>query len=484
MISIKKYIVSGFITFSVFLLGQVSTTSKFPQNIESVPISAVKDLGIEKSLLTPKEQLDININSYINDATFRNANWGFIVYDPKNKKIVSSYNESTPLVPASTTKLLTTETAMNLLSEKFVWNTQLEYSGSIDETGILNGNLYIVGSGDPSLGTGKAGSARYSDIVLDFLAKISEKGITKVNGDIIIQTAVFKENKMVTLPENIVWLDGNNYYLPVGSTANIEPRNEKFLVKNNLSGNNKRFFYVSPYIHKMVYSDVFEGNVLNTKLPDAPAFLANNFRKSLIKNKIPVTGKVVPKMTDINPEERTIIATYKSPTLGEIIYETNQKSDNALSEAILRMVGFQKFGDQTLESGKLAVVDHLKNISMDFDGLNYVDGSGLSRSNTITPIAQVKFLSSLMKEKYFKNYFDSLPIAGQTGTLKKMFFGNGYGQIFAKTGTLNKVKCLAGYIKTNKGTTLAFSLLVNNYNGSLNVLKSKMERLLEPTLDL
>ncbi|MCB4234911.1 D-alanyl-D-alanine carboxypeptidase [Kaistella anthropi] len=128
--------------------------------------------------------------------------------------------------------------------------------------------------------------------------------------------------------------------------------------------------------------------------------------------------------------------------MSEIVYYTNQHSDNGLAEATLRMVGFQKNGDQTLESGRKVVVDHLKEISFDTNGLNYMDGSGLSRSNLVTPISQAKFLTNLMNEKYYKTYFESLPIGGQTGTLKRMFLGNGNGQIFAKTGTLNKVKTL------------------------------------------
>jgi D-alanyl-D-alanine carboxypeptidase/D-alanyl-D-alanine-endopeptidase (penicillin-binding protein 4) len=89
-----------------------------------------------------------------------------------------------------------------------------------------------------------------------------------------------------------------------------------------------------------------------------------------------------------------------------------------------------------------------------------------------------------MGEKYYKSYFDSLPIGGQTGTLKRMFDTVGNGQIFAKTGTLNKVKTLAGYMKTNTGKTLVFSLLINNYAGSVDQVKTKMEQILEPALSL
>jgi D-alanyl-D-alanine carboxypeptidase/D-alanyl-D-alanine-endopeptidase (penicillin-binding protein 4) len=488
MVKFRKYISGITVLASGLFLAQstVSTvlftpaydSQKVASNLPS-PVAA-----IEKTILSPKELIDVNLNTMITDPVLKNASWGFVVYDPKTKKIISSYNENMPLVPASTTKLLTTETALNLLGENYRWMTQLEYSGQVDENGVLNGNLYIVGSGDPSLGTNKAGALSYREIISDFVSGLSREGIKKVNGDIIIQTALFKGN-ISRLPENVVWLENNNYYLPVGTTREISPANEKLIVKKNNLSTDKKFFYVSPYANQMVYAEKYEGDgALTTKLPDAPAYLANTFRTTLVKSGIAVTGKVTPKMTDAAPESRKLVSAYKSPTLSDIIYYTNQHSDNSLAEALLRTVGFFKKGDQTSESGRVVVKDHLKDIAFDAEGLNYIDGSGLSRSNTVTPIAQAKYLTSLMNEKYYSTYLTSLPIGGQSGTLKRMFNITGNGQVFAKTGTLNKVKTLAGYIKTNSGRTLVFSLLVNNYAGSVDMVKKRMEKIIEPTLEL
>lgn len=489
MVNFRKYIsgiavaASGFFlaqsTASAVLYSQSYENQKGTLNLPS-PVSFV-----EKVVLSPREMVDVNINAMMTDPVLKNASWGFVVYDPKTNKVVSSYNEKMPLVPASTTKLLTTETALHLLGENYRWLTQLDYSGTIDENGVLNGNLYLIGSGDPSLGTTKAGAWSYRDIISDFTANVSREGIKKINGDLIIQTAVYKSN-MSRLPENIVWLEQSNYYLPVGATKDINPKNEKLVVrKNGMSAQNNRYFYISPYTNQSVYADAYEGDgKLLTKLPDAPAYLANSLKANLLKSGISVTGKVLPRMTDPTPEMRKTISVYKSPTLAEIVHYTNQHSDNALSEALLRTAGFYKAGNQTIEEGRLVVNAHLKDVAFDLEGLNYVDGSGLSRSNKVTPLAQVKYLTSLMNKKYFRTYFDSLPIAGQTGTLKKMFLGQGNGQIFAKTGTLNKVKALAGYLKTNSGKTLVFSLLVNNYAGSVDQVKGRMEKLLQPVLEL
>ncbi|SIQ43822.1 D-alanyl-D-alanine carboxypeptidase / D-alanyl-D-alanine-endopeptidase (penicillin-binding protein 4) [Chryseobacterium sp. RU37D] len=488
MVNFRRYISGLTVLASGFFLAQttVSTVLYSPayDNQKSLNLPSPITSAVEKTILSAKELVDINVNTMMTDPVLKNADWGFVVYDPKTKKIISSYNENTPLVPASTTKLLTTETAMNLLGENYRWITQLEYSGSIDENGVLNGNLYVEGSGDPSLGTNKAGAWSYRDIISDFIGGLSREGIKKVNGDIIIQTALFKGN-ISKLPENVVWLENNNYYLPAGTTNGINPANEKLIVKGNSFSGNKKFFYVSPYNKQMVYADKYEGDaILTTKLPEAPAYLANSFRTTLVKSGIGVTGKVISKMTDASPENRKLVSAYKSPTLSDIIYYTNQHSDNGLAEALLKTVGFQSLGDQTAESGRRVVTEHLKNEGFDMMGLNYMDGSGLSRSNNVTPISQVKFLTSLMDEKYYKTYFNSLPVGGQSGTLKRMFIGTGNGQVFAKTGTLNKVKTLAGYMKTNTGKTLVFSLMVNNYAGSVDMVKKRMEKILEPALEL
>lgn len=488
MVNFRKYISGITVLASGLFLAQstVSTVLYTPNTDSQKTFNLPSPVEVvEKAVLSPKELVDINVNTMMTDPVLKNATWGFVIYDPKTKKVISSYNENMPLVPASTTKLLTTETALNLLGENYRWNTQLEYSGAVDENGVLTGNLYIVGSGDPSLGTNKAGALSYREIIDTFKEALSTEGIKKVNGDIIIQTALFKGN-ISRLPENVVWLENNNYYLPVGATKEINPANERLIVKRAMPTESvKKYFYVSPYTNQMVYAEKYEGDgVLTTKLPDAPAFLANSFRATLVKSGIAVTGKVQTKTVDGQPEIRKTINVYKSPTLADIVYYTNQRSDNSLAEALLKTVGYFKKGNQTPDSGREVVTEHLKDVAFDFEGLNYMDGSGLSRNNKVTPISQVKYLTSLMGTKYYQTYFNSLPIGGQSGTLKKMFLENGNGQVFAKTGTLNKVKTLAGYIKTNSGKTLVFSLLVNNYAGSVDMVKKRMEQIIQPTLDL
>ena len=461
------------------------TTFLLPLSLSSQKNYFINDeFIIRGSFSVGQELLNNRISSMFTDPVMKNANWGFVVYDPKNKRVINSYNEKASLIPASTTKLLTTETAMSILGKDFQWTTQLEYSGEIDENGVLSGNLYIVGSGDPSLGTGRAGASSYGTLINDFSSAIKNLNIKQIKGDIILKTAVFKNNKNTPLPTNIVWKGDTHYYLPVGSTNDTDPRQEKLL--GNKKMEQQKFVYHSPYNNQLVYTEHFNGYSLNTKLPDATYYLANNLKTNLLKNGITIEGKVIDQSnSNIQLEPRKKLMKYTSPKLVDIVYFINQTSNNAMSEALLKTTGFYEKGDFSLDTGRAIVNKHLTKRTFDFDGFHFADGSGLSRSTVVTPMSPVKFLSALMEEKHFDAYFKSLPIAGQTGTLKSMFINSeSNGQVFAKTGTLNKVKTLAGYVKTKSGKLLTFSLLINNYNGSVAQVKQKMETILAPMIEL
>ena len=100
-----------------------------------IPKNGIGSAGIEKPILSPKEQLEENIEKMKKRPSFAQRNLGFVVYDTKKKEVITGYNEDKPLIPASTTKLLSTDASMALLGGRFKWITQLEYSGTIDRNG-------------------------------------------------------------------------------------------------------------------------------------------------------------------------------------------------------------------------------------------------------------------------------------------------------------------------------------------------------------
>lgn len=487
---LKKMILVMLLAHVSFVMSQIAPTIT-PTISQSIYSEMYKNQQITNaasnlviSTKTPIEKLEEQVGVFAENSMLKNADWGFCIYNPKTKKIISSYNENTGLIPASTTKLLTTEAALAILKENFTWKTQLDYSGIIDSLGTLQGNLYILGSGDPTLGTTKAGAKSRWDIVENFKYAILNTGIKKINGDIVIQNALFKSSALIA-PARIVWEEYSNYYLPVGTTDDVDLKNQT-LVDDKLS-NLKGFVYRSPDTQKLVTTEIFTPKTsLIAKVPMIPLSLAILLRNSLAKSKIPVVGSVFTQLINNNEKSsRTYITENLSPSLKDIVYFTNQNSDNFLAESLLKTVGYYRGGDFSLEKGCISVAEELSDQGFHFDHFSLVDGSGLSRNNSISPIDQVKFLTEMMNQKHFNTYFDSLPIAGQSGTLKSMFkTSDANGNIFAKTGTLNKVKTLAGYIKTKKGETYTFSLLINNFAGSVSALKQKMEKLLNATLDL
>ena len=164
-----------FVTSAMVLQTFASAQTSIPTDINSEK----KDSVVAEKILSPKEQLEVNIEKLKKDPILRVANWGFVVYDTKKKEKIIGYNEETPLIPASTTKLLSTDASMALLGGRFRLITQLEYSGELSPEGELNGNLYIIGSGDPSMGTGKAGAWSYSQIISDIFLKFLKLELKK-----------------------------------------------------------------------------------------------------------------------------------------------------------------------------------------------------------------------------------------------------------------------------------------------------------------
>lgn len=471
---------------SVFIAGSFLISTLYTAQVGQTftDQSLLGQPSAEQVLMNASEQVNLTIDKMKNDPVLRYAEWGYAVYDPTTKKMIASYNENSPLVPASTTKLLTTDTVYSLLGSNFRFDTQLEYSGEISEDGVLQGDLFLIGSGDPSLGINHAGAPSYWSMVESFRDVIRNAGIRKIEGKLIIQTAIFNNDNLF-LPPNILWKKKNNYFLPVGATNGIDPEKERSVRNTHSLDKDDVYYYQSPYTGELAYTKEFNGNTtLNGTLPLAPSYFAKLLRTSLVKNGISI-GAIDTRMIDDAQEARTLLTDYKSPKLEDIIYFTNQTSNNRLAEEFLKLAGFYTFGDLSLRSAKLAVSKHLEEVNFDFTGFTYIDGSGLSHSHRVTPIAQVKFLAGLMKRPYYDSFYQTLPIAGTTGTLKRMFVNNyETGKIVAKTGTLNRVKTLAGYINTTTGKRLTFSILIKNYNGSVAQVKRKMEELLEPTIDL
>ena len=161
------------------------------------------------------------------------------------------------------------------------------------------------------------------------------------------------------------------------------------------------------------------------------------------------------------------------------IFMTNQQSLNWLANKLLKKVGEEKYQKRNFECGCKAVTEFWEDKGLDVSGMKVIDGSGLSKENALTPKFLTDVLFYMMTSPYNSIFYNSLPLSGISGTLKRYTCGTtAEGMIRAKTGTVNGVKSFAGYVNTLSGKKLIFALIVNNYNGRTKLLKKRLERVM------
>ncbi|HNY03009.1 MAG TPA: D-alanyl-D-alanine carboxypeptidase [Bacteroidales bacterium] len=158
---------------------------------------------------------------------------------------------------------------------------------------------------------------------------------------------------------------------------------------------------------------------------------------------------------------------------------TNQMSVNWRSSKLLRRIGGKVYNEATTTAGTRAILDFWSSRGVDTDGMYFYDGNGLSHNNAISPKQLVDALNAMRHSPWFDVFYQSLPLAGITGTLHRAMKGSAAeGRIHAKTGTIGRVKSFAGYVTTLSGRRLIFSLIVNDYSCRMKQVKKKLEEVM------
>ena len=186
---------------------------------------------------------------------------------------------------------------------------------------------------------------------------------------------------------------------------------------------------------------------------------------------IKVDGGLVMKEASNNSNSKIIITIFSQP-LNSIVKEINQESNNLYAEVIGNILA-KKLETTTSIS---AIQQVLEKLEIDEDSYHLADSSGLSRHNLITPNILVELLSNIARDSLANNYKQSLALAGINGTLKNRMTDVS-GTIWGKTGTLSGISSLSGYLETEGGETLVFSILVNNFSGKTSYLKTTIDEI-------
>lgn len=476
------------------------------------------------------------ISTLQHDSGLSHASWSVCVLDVKKDSVIAEYNSNISLLPASTLKIITTAAALSILGWDFKYQTVLEYDGTLDTVnGVLHGNLYIKGSGDPTLDSEKFKKKSDSIPLTDQWAHlISEKRIKKIEGSVIADATAFEDE---TVPYGWIWGDMGNYYGAGASGLNFKDNKFALYFKSGKkNGDSAVITKIYPQIPKMrvlnfvrtkgyadnayIYGSPYSlvryvkgtippnktGYKVEGSVPDAPLFCAQSLDSSLRKTGISTEKKAISihKMlpsseefisTDMDtpaPSPIPLFAesgvkalryplhTQTSHTLDKIVCQINIQSNNLFAEALLKTIAWKqtKFGDS--QAGIDIVTKFWKQKGVDLKGFYMADGCGLSRFNAISTKQLSEILRTITQDSLlFKKFYESLPVAGKSGSLGKLCKGTfAENNLRAKSGYMTRVRSYAGYVTSKKGNLLSFAIIVNNYDCSPLQMKNKLEELM------
>jgi len=434
---------------------------------------------------TLSERLEKATATFLADPQMRYGILGWLVVDADNGDTLVSWNAHTGLPPASTMKVITAATAYELLGPSFRFSTAFLTDGSIQK-GTLSGNLYIEGSGDPSLGSHRFFSTRPVQQLPEWLLALQKLGIQRIRGSILPRNNGWSG---IPTPGGYTWNDIGNYYgagsdyinwrenqydlllqsgPAIGDPVEIvsarpQPREVKFQVtaKAAEKGTGDRTnIYLAP-LSKMA---VVEGTiprgekqfVISGSIPDPPVQLVSEMSEFFRRSGLPVDDKMIPK-TELQPLQP--IYYHYSPGLDSLIDWFLKKSVNLYGEAFVRAIARQKGGDGSLEEGIDRIRKFWKDRGIEPGALRMLDGSGLSPQTRVTAGTLVQVLQYARRQWWFSQFLNSFPQ---------------YNNMTLKSGTIGGVKSFCGYHTTPEGKNVILALLVNNYEGNASTIVNKM----------
>ncbi len=426
------------------------------------------------------------LNKTLEDSTLTT---GISVRDAKTGKILYTYNAKNLMSTASNMKLLTGSAALSTLGENYRFTTTVKTTGKLKKNGTLMGDIYLVGQGDPTL--------HKSDLT-HFAKVLKAKGIKKISGHVYGDESWF-DNKY--LAPGINKADSLTYYgAPVSALA-TSPNKEYdtgtvvVYVKGDKEGKEPKVAFSAKGHLKVV------NKAKTVKKGDTTAI---KISRKYGTNKVYVTGKIAEgsktdkwiSVDDPSKHTMTIFTTEltkagitlknpayklavtpkkgtttritdKSVPLKSIMVPFMKLSNNGIADTLTKTMGKKVFNKGTNASGVKAIQTYATAHSVSAKNWTYIDGSGLSHQDKVTANQMTKFLYHAQKEKYYKTLYTSLPVAGNDermvgGTLRYRFTtADMTNRIVAKTGSINNVRTLSGYMTQKDGDPLIVSVLTS-----------------------
>jgi D-alanyl-D-alanine carboxypeptidase/D-alanyl-D-alanine-endopeptidase (penicillin-binding protein 4) len=427
---------------------------------------------------------------------------GILIENLSTGEILADVDSTKLFQPASNMKVYTTATGLDVLGPNFTVRTSV-YAAQPDPQGVVAGDLVLFGRGDPTIAP--RFNEKDKDETLTPLERLADQvaaaGVKKITGDIVGDESYFRaaplgdgwewndlqwyygtEISALTVADNNVTLTINAGKAPGEPvTARLNVQLPNITISNHaVTGPAKSEDTFG--IHRGLSDNVIDiygslpagkGMEQYISVHDPALFAAHLFKAMLAKRGIEMTGGV--RREDANSRARNPldmtkvkeIAGIDSLPLSRWVDRINKISFNLYAELLLRQIGKQK-GPQDKDAdvaGTEVVAQFLKKVGVDPASVKLRDGSGLSRLDNISPSSTVKLLKYMRGHQHWQIFYDSLPIASKDGTLRGRMKGTPAAEnLRAKTGTLDDVSSLSGYVTAANGDLLVFSILMNNLN--------------------
>lgn len=462
----------------------------------------------------PVNALQTYAETMMTDVQLKHAVFGFYVKDMTSGEVIADYNAELSIPSASTMKLVTTATAFQVLGRGYRFKTKIMYSGSYDSlSGTINGDLYLVGGGDPTLGSryfNKTGTER--DFINKWADSLYVLGIRKVTGKVIADASIYRYEGV---PSGWVWGDMGNYYGagPSGLTI-FDNMLELHFKSGGVAGDSTELHCTTPYVPNItiknfvraadskeddayVYGAPYsydwfvrgsipkgqEDFVVKASIPDPEFIAALEFdyaleQRGIDVNYAPTTFRELDKNQPFIKPSLTELLVHESPSLGSIMNIVNQQSINLFAEHVLCQLSVNSSGYGSTNNGTIVCTNYWKS-KIDATGLFMTDGSGLSRSNAVSAKFFVDLLTYMHSSKNASAFKESLAIAGKKGTMSGMADGTtADGRVYGKSGTMTRIKSFAGYVDSSSGKKLAYAMIINNHYCTSAQLKKYFENLM------
>lgn len=450
------------------------------------------------------------VNTIIKDKHLKGAFFSVKLVNFETEKTIFEHNSELKMVPASIQKAITTGIGFASLGENYTFKTSVCYNGTIDADSVLNGNLYVVGGGDPSLCSKNFPEASSETVFNKITYSLKNAGISVINGKIIIDDSYFDGNHSVseTVHSSWEWEDIGSYY-----GTGIHGLNfceNAFTVKISCKESSETVISPEyPYAETVMPDIVSDITIIHQdSLPNVMPFSSPNANRYVISGEMPAGKETTLDCALQNPaeafefwlreylknagitvnnnsidsvfdNEKCLLTEIESSPYRELARFTNYVSHNLFADAIFKNISKIATGKTSFSKSSANMDNLLKSLKLNTQDIRIVDGSGLSRHNLITAGFMCEYLVAI--KRHVPDFHLSLPSPGAEKSTLRYFMssyaGKNKNRIFLKSGSMTGVLNYAGYIVNKNGEIMCVTIMINNFTCKTKDIKPKLEQL-------